>query len=157
MKLSAIKEILPTLSEVSFQLEDGSFVPTHFHVTEVGQVNKNYIDCGGKIRHDKTVSFQLWHANDVDHRLFPEKLLNIIVLSEIKLGIEDAEVEVEFQQQTIGKFDLDFNVQHFLLKNKNTACLAEDACGIPTEKPKIKFIELNQHSNNSCSPGSGCC
>lgn len=157
MKLSAIKEILPTLSEVSFQLEDGSFVPTHFHVTEVGQVNKNYIDCGGTIRHDKTVSFQLWHSLDVDHRLYPDKLLNIIALSEKQLGIEDAEVEVEFQQQTIGKFDLDFNGKHFILKNKQTACLAEDACGIPTEKPKIKFIELNQHSNNSCSPGSGCC
>jgi len=47
MKLSQIKEILPNLENVAFQLEDGTFVPEHFHVTEVGQIAKNFIDCGG--------------------------------------------------------------------------------------------------------------
>ena len=35
MKLSEIKNILPTLENVEFQLENGRFVPEHFHVTEV--------------------------------------------------------------------------------------------------------------------------
>lgn len=43
MKLSEIKEILPTLENVEFQLENGTFVPEHFHVTEVGQINKNLL------------------------------------------------------------------------------------------------------------------
>ncbi len=43
MKLSKIKEILPTLEHVEFQLENGTFVPEHFHVTEVGQINKIFI------------------------------------------------------------------------------------------------------------------
>ena len=43
MKLSKIKEILPTLENVEFQLENGTFVPEHFHVTEVGQINKNLL------------------------------------------------------------------------------------------------------------------
>jgi hypothetical protein len=30
MKLSNIKEILPTLDNVEFQLENGTFVPEHF-------------------------------------------------------------------------------------------------------------------------------
>ena len=46
MKLSKIKEILPLLENVEFQLENGNFVPEHFHVTEVGQITKNFIDCG---------------------------------------------------------------------------------------------------------------
>ena len=50
MTLEQIKEILPTLENVEFQLEDGTFVPEHFHVTEVGQINKKFIDCGGTIR-----------------------------------------------------------------------------------------------------------
>lgn len=94
MKLSEIKEILPTLENVEFQLENGTFVPEHFHVTEVGIITKNFIDCGGVIRDEKVVNFQLWDANDFNHRLKPNKLLHIITLSEDKLGIEDSEIEV---------------------------------------------------------------
>lgn len=154
MKLSEIKEILPTLQNVEFQLENGTFVPEHFHVTEVGVVTKRFIDCGGTIRNEQVVNFQLWDANDFEHRLKPNKLLNIIKLSEEKLGIEDAEIEVEYQGETIGKFDLDFKTNHFVLKNKQTACLAQDACGIPAEKQKLKLSELN---NSCCTPNSGCC
>jgi hypothetical protein len=156
MNLKQIKDILPTLDNIIFQLEDGSFVPEHFHVTEVGQITKNFIDCGGVIRNEKVVNFQLWNADDYEHRLKPGKLLNIIQLSEDKLGIEDAEIEVEYQSTTIGKYDLDFNGQHFVLKNKQTACLAQDACGIPTQKTKIELRTLG-NNNSCCTPGGGCC
>jgi len=154
MKLSNIKEILPTLDNVEFQLENGTFVPEHFHVTEIGVITKHFIDCGGTIRNEKVVNFQLWNANDFEHRLKPTKLLNIIKLSEEKLDIEDAEIEVEYQSETVGKYDLNFNGKHFVLKNKQTACLASDACGIPAEKQKVKLSELN---NACCTPNSGCC
>lgn len=154
MKLSNIKEILPALENVEFQLQDGTFVPEHFHVTEVGQITKNFIDCGGVIRTEKVVNFQLWNADDFEHRLKPAKLLNIIKLSEEKLDIEDAEIEVEYQSETIGKYDLDFNGNHFILKNKQTACLAQDACSIPAEKQKVKLADLD---NACCTPNSGCC
>ncbi|WP_149207309.1 DUF6428 family protein [Flavobacterium johnsoniae] len=157
MKLSEIKEILPTLDNVEFQLENGTFVPEHFHVTEVGQITKKFIDCGGVIRTEKVINFQLWNANDFEHRLKPTKLLNIIKLSEEKLGMQDAEIEVEYQSNTIGKYDLEFNGKIFLLNNKNTACLAEDACGIPSEKLKKNLIELNVNQTNTCTPGGGCC
>jgi len=73
MKLSEIKEILPTLENVEFQLEDATFVPEHFHVTEVGEITKKFIDCGGVIRNEKVVNFQLWNADDYEHRLKPGK------------------------------------------------------------------------------------
>jgi hypothetical protein len=156
MKLSEIKSILPTLENVAFQTPDGSFVPEHFHVTEVGSIQKHFIDCGGTIRKEQVVNFQLWNANDVEHRLKPAKLLNIIKLSEDKLGIEDNEIEVEYQGETIGKYDLAFNGTHFQLLPKTTACLASDSCGIPAEKMKVQLTELSG-SANSCAPGSGCC
>lgn len=157
MKLSEIKEILPTLENVEFQLENGAFVPEHFHVTEVGQIIKNFIDCGGVIRSEKVVNFQLWNADDFEHRLKPTKLSSIIKLSEEKLGIEDAEIEVEYQSDTIGKYDLDFNRNTFVLKNKTTACLAQDACGIPSEKQNKNLSELSTNQSNCCTPNSGCC
>ncbi|VTP94383.1 Uncharacterised protein [Sphingobacterium daejeonense] len=115
---------------------------------------KHFIDCGGTIRNEKVVNFQLWNANDFEHRLKPTKLLNIIKLSEEKLDIQDAEIEVEYQSETIGKYNLDFNGNHFVLKNKQTACLASDACGIPAEKQKVELSELN---SACCSPNSDCC
>lgn len=157
MKLSEVKQILPTLENVEFQLENGAFVPEHFHVTEVGMINKNFIDCGGVIRSEKVVNFQLWNADDFEHRLKPNKLLNIIKLSEDKLGIEDFDIEVEYQSDTIGKYDLEFNGKTFILKSKTTACLAQDACGIPTEKETKNLSELNVNNGNSCTPGGGCC
>lgn len=155
MKLSEVKQILPTLENVEFQFENGTFVPEHFHVTEVGMINKNFIDCGGVIRNEKVVNFQLWNADDLEHRLKPGKLLNIIKLSEEKLGIVDNEIEVEYQSETIGKYDLEFNGKTFVLRNKMTACLAPDACGIPSEKVKRNLSELKPVSK--CAPNSGCC
>lgn len=164
MKLSQVKALLPTLNQVAFRLENGQFVPDHFHVTEVGMITKHFIDCGGTIRNEKAVNFQLWSANDFDHQLKPAKLLKIIELSEDKLGIEDAEVEVEFQSETIGKYGLGFDGTHFVLQNKKTACLASDHCGIPQngaaftlEKPKVRLSELTNPSSACCTPGGGCC
>lgn len=157
MKLSEVKQLLPTLENVEFQLENGTFVPEHFHVTEVGMITKNFIDCGGVIRLEKVVNFQLWNADDFEHRLKPNKFLHIIQLFEEKLVIEDCDIEVEYQSETIGKYDLDFNGKAFVLKNKTTACLAQDACGIPSEKQKKNLAELNVNQANSCAPNSGCC
>jgi len=157
MKLSEIKNILNTVESVNFQLPDGNFVPEYFHVTEVGLITKNFIDCGGVVRKEIVVNFQLWNANDFEHRLKPQKLIHIIELSEKVLGIEDFEIEVEYQNQTIGKYDLGFNGKNFELLNKTTACLAQDQCGIPSEKPKLKLTQLNADNANSCTPGGGCC
>jgi hypothetical protein len=123
MKLSQVKNILKSIESVNFILPDGTSVPEHFHVTEVGLITKNFIDCGGTVRKETVVNFQLWDANDFEHRLKPQKLRNIIELSEEVLGIGDFEIEVEYQEQTIGKYDLDFNGKDFVLVNKQTNCL----------------------------------
>ena len=155
MKLSEIKNILATAEEVNFQLQNETIVAAHFHVTEVGVVTKHFIDCGGTVRDEKVANFQLWDANDFDHRLKPQKLLGIIGLSEKVLGMEDLDVEVEYQAETIGKFGLEYNGKNFVLVSKQTACLASDSCGIPAEKLKINLAEVT--SQKTCKPGGGCC
>ena len=156
MKLSQIKEILATVEAVNFKLPNGTSVPEHFHVTEVGLITKNFIDCGGTVRNETVVNFQLWNANDFEHRLKPQKLMNIIQLSEKVLGIQDYEIEVEYQDTTIGKYDLDFNGSDFVLVNKQTACLAQDQCGIPQENPKVRLSDMNNETS-CCTPNGGCC
>lgn len=155
MTLSEFNNHLAGLKEIGFQLPNGSFVPPYFHVTEVGKVSKHFIDCGGTIRKENVVSFQLWSSTDYDHRLNPEKLQSIVGLAQNTLEIGDLSIEVEYQGQTIEKFGLEYNGSHFLLTQKMTDCLAKDNCGIPIEKPKKILSSLQ--SNNGCTQGSGCC
>jgi len=155
MKLSEIKKHLAITDAVNFKLPTGENVPEHFHITEVGLISKHFIDCGGTERFEKVANFQLWNANDLEHRLQPQKLLTIIALSEKILGIEDLEIEVEYQSDTIGKYGLHFTGKDFILVPKQTACLAQDNCGIPP-KQKIQLAEL-QKLGTCCVPGGGCC
>jgi hypothetical protein len=148
MILSELKKLLPKLDNVEFELENGTTVPAHFHVTEVGMNTKTYIDCGGRIRIEKVVSFQLWSADDVDHRLKSTNLLDIIHLSERKLKVEDLEIEVEYQGTTINKYGLNIRDNIFILINKHTDCLAKDKCGIP---------DFKETQNTACTSGSSCC
>ena len=156
MKLSEIKAAIDELEEIRFILPTGAIVPAHFHVTEVGLVNKHFIDCGGVVRKESVINFQLWTSTDYDHRLSTEKLRSIIALSEKTLGLEDLEIEVEYQGETIGKYGLDFMNNTFLLTSKQTDCLAKDNCGIPAEKVKVNLSQVGA-SSNACAPGSGCC
>lgn len=152
MKISGIKSHLKNLANIAFQLPSGELIPRHFHVTEIGKIRKDFIDCGGKKRNETIASFQLWEANDYDHRLHPEKLISIIELSQKELALGDLEIEVEYQgDETTGKYDLDFDGENFLLRSKFTTCLAKESCRIE-EKPKRNLREIN-----SCAPGSGCC
>lgn len=148
MTIEEIKNHLSNLKTIAFQLPYGNLVPNHFHVTEVGKVTKHFIDCGGTPRNEVVANFQLWEANDYGHRLHPEKLINIIELSDKLLNLGNLEIEVEYQRETLGKYGLDFNGTNFLLTAKNTACLAQDSCGIPQEKSK---------QSACCRPSSGCC
>lgn len=156
MKLSELKTILKEVKSVEFQLPNGEVVPNHFHVTEVGQINKRFIDCGGTLRNETVINFQLWTASDYDHRLSADKLRSIIELSEDKLSLSDNEIEVEYQGETIGKYGLEFDGSIFQLTSTQTDCLAQDKCGIPQQKPRIRLSTL-QANENSCTPGSGCC
>lgn len=164
MKLSEVKTVLSKLETIAFQLPNGELIPNHFHVTEVGKITKNFIDCGGTVRNEEVINFQLWNADDYDHRLHPEKLLNIIELSEKVLELKDQEIEVEYQGQTIEKFALEFDGKNFLLVNKATDCLAPEKCIVSEEKQsaavqlqRSEMVNIGNDEGGSCTPGGGCC
>lgn len=157
MKLSQFKQYLDTVSQLNFVQPNGNFVPGHFHITEVGLTTKHFIDCGGTERTEKSISFQVWTANDFDHRLEPQKLKKIIAIAQPLFGNEDFEIEIEYQSETISRFGLDFDGNNFLLTTKQTDCLAKDHCGIPPEKQKVKLSDLQTSQTTCCTPGGGCC
>lgn len=159
MKLSQLQHALHTMDEVHFTLPNGTFIPPHYHLTEIGLSTKTFIDCGGKRHDNKKVVLQLWTSTDVDHRLVAAKFSNIINTSLPLFDGEDLDVEVEYQTDTIGKFSLDFDGDHFKLVAIKTDCLATELCGIDTIKTKANksLAELGTTMGNTCTPGGGCC
>ena len=153
MRLSNFINALDKLEVLKFQLPNGEFVPAHFHITEVGNINRNYIDCGGILRQEKKISLQLWVAFDTEHRLKPDNLLKILQLAEKQLGFSNIEIEVEYQQDTVGRYELAFDGVIFQLINTQTACLAPDQCGIPKEKARVRVTA----NGLNCNPETGCC
>lgn len=163
MKLSEFKQNLTFTNEIHFILPTGHFIPKHFHITEAGLVTKNFVDCGGTIRADKSVTFQLWVSKDYDHRLEADKILKIISLFEQKFTKEDLEIQIEYQTDTIALYGLDFQDGLFLLTSKHTDCLAKDNCGVSCESDELELAEQKFSSiktkgaSSCCSPGGGCC
>ena len=65
---------------------------------------------------------------------------------------EDLEIEVEYLgEETIGKYNLDFDGVNFPLTSKVTACLAIDACGISVEKPLVDIPEIQSSGSDPTS------
>lgn len=137
MTVKLLLESLKANSESSlrFVLPSGEFIPDHFHVTEVGRVEKSFIDCGGTRRKAVSCLLQAWTANDVDHRLVAGKLAKILKLAESVLGAVDLPVEVEYGAEVAAQYHLsDVEVTpselRLVLVGKQTDCLARDQCGV---------------------------
>ncbi len=151
MTLQEFYSQLDHTQELSFALPNGSLVPAHFHITEVGQLDRFFLDCGGVMRKESVVNLQMYTAEDYDHRLTVPKLVGILAASALQLQLRrDAELRVEYQGATIEVYGLSHDGHQFILTALQTDCLAKDKCGIPEKKSK-------QTIQPACTPGSGCC
>lgn len=135
--------------KLRFVLPDESTIPAHFHITEVGHVRKDFIDCGGTLRSTSSCVLQAWVApNDEDHSLEAGKLARILGLAGKVLPDMELSVEVEFEKPYISQFPImsaeaTADAVVFHLTTKHTDCLAKEKCGV--------------ENDSCCSPESGCC
>ncbi len=137
MNVQELNQVLQANGDASlrFVLPSGETVPSHFHITEVGRIDKHFIDCGGTRRSSTACALQIWTANDLEHRLTAGKLASIIQLAEPILKSHDLPVEVEYGQEIAVPYSLS-GVEitpaevRFLLAGKQTDCLAKDQCGV---------------------------
>jgi hypothetical protein len=135
-----VKEFRAALREhpgekMHWMLPDRSFIPAHYHITEVGRVQKDFVDCGGTVRSTVSCVLQVWVARDVEHRLETTKLAGIMDVAAPLLQSEDLPVEVEYEQGVISQYPVG-GVEAtpsgllFYLGTKHTACLAPDKCKV---------------------------
>ena len=155
MKLHELKSLLQTERGKHFrlQLPDGSPVPVSFHVTEVGRVQKTFIDCGGTLRESTTCQLQVWVGGDIDHRIEAGKAASILEKASSFLPDDTLPVEIEYEDKVISQYTI---VGHetressviLRLAHKHTDCLAPELCKVPVVKAGPAA---------SCCGPSGCC
>ena len=125
-------------AKMHWMLPDKSFIPDHYHITEVGRLQKDFIDCGGTIRSLASCLLQIWVADDTDHRLLTTTLAKIMEVAGAVLQSDELPVEVEYEEGTISQYPV-AGVEVtpagllFYLGTKHTACLAPEKCGVDGE------------------------
>jgi hypothetical protein len=107
-----------------------------FHVTEVGRVQKDFIDCGGTTREAVTCQLQVWVGEDFNHRIETEKASKILEKAKSLLPDDSVPVEIEYEDEVISQYkieghEIDGDAVVLKLASKHTDCLAKELCGIP--------------------------
>lgn len=149
MNVSSLLGILSSHPQhgLAFILPDGGRIPLHAHITEVGRVDKSFLDCGGTLRKQSVCRLQSWVADDLEHRLLAGKLAAIIQRASAVLEISDLEVDLEYEDGFVSQFPFEDAAvlgDHivFRLASRHTDCLAKDVC-LPQAQ--------------GCNATSGCC
>lgn len=166
---------------LQFQYANGKWVDVSYHITEIKQAPITSVDCGGKMNSWTEVILQLWEPSSGknDHAMEVGKALSIMQGVEKSFTLNPlAIVKIEF-----GNAQFDTRQMYpgaFIIKDDNliidlspnfTQCKAigrgercgtttaeEVGCTPPAEKvaPKIQLVNLAS-TDQSCTPGSGCC
>jgi hypothetical protein len=146
MLIEQVAQLLTTHRDARLQmvLPSGEFLPAHFHITEVGRVQKTFVDCGGTRRESVSCLWQAWSAHDLDHRLNAGKLAKILKMAAGVLESDKLPIEVEYGADVAAHYfvstvEVTPKGLLFVLAAKQTDCLAPDKCGV------------------GCDNKSGCC
>ena len=133
MKLSHLRAVLEQHPNTlpRFVLPDGDSIPPHAHVTEVGHVVKNFIDCGGVTGHSETVVLQTHVGQDTDHRLRSDRFAKILQLGGRILPHDQLDVEVEYDCCVVAQYPIleakaAGNHLDITLGKRRTQCLAHE-------------------------------
>ncbi len=151
MKLFHLRAILEKHPDTfpRFVLPNGDCIPPHAHVTEVGHVAKNYIDCGGETGRSETVLLQTHVGPDTEHRLRSDRFAKILELGTRVLPHDQLEVMVEYDCCVVAQYpvsEVNPAGQHLdvVLSKRHTQCLARER-------------RRSEASDSGCGSTAACC
>lgn len=160
MNLSELKSLLIRHGDHHFRiaLPDGNAVPVSFHVTEVGRLQKTFLDCGGTLRESTICQLQIWVGQDYDHRIETGKMASILDKAKSILPDDSVPVEIEYEDRVISQYTIsghEILADAVVLKlaHKHTECLAPELCGLPSVD---RLPAIGGTKSPCCGPG-GCC
>jgi hypothetical protein len=124
--LAANPELFPR-----FVLPDGDYIPAHAHVTEIGHVVRNFIDCGGLTGKEEKAVLQTHVGNDTDHRLRSDRFAKILRLGNRVIPSADLNVDVEYDCCVVAQYPIaearpDGDHLNLILRRGRTQCRARE-------------------------------
>jgi Family of unknown function (DUF6428) len=122
-----------------FVLPDGDYIPAHAHVTEVGHVLKNFIDCGGLTGKEEKVLLQTHVGDDTEHRLRSDRFAKILQLGTRVVTSADLDVEVEYDCCVVAQYPIhearpEGGHLDLILQRRRTQCRARERREVKTGK-----------------------
>jgi hypothetical protein len=164
MTLRELKSLFRNEQDKHFRLRlpDGSPVPGSFHITEVGRVQKTFIDCGGVLRESVVCQLQVWVGPDEDHRIEARKAAAILDKAKAFLPDESVPVEIEYEDRVISQYtisggDVLEDAVILTLEHKHTACLAAERCGVAPGPEEISLMKPAAALKVQLCCAPGCC
>jgi hypothetical protein len=89
-----------------FVLPDGDCIPAHAHVTEIGHVVRNFIDCGGMVGKEEKIVLQTHVGDDKEHRLRSDRFSRILQLGDRVIPSVDLPVDVEYDCCVVAQYPI---------------------------------------------------
>ena len=142
--LEANPELFPR-----FVLPDGDYIPPHAHVTEVGHVVRNFIDCGGLTGKEEKVVLQTHVGNDTDHRLRSDRFARILELGNRVIPSADLDVDVEYDCCVVAQYPIanakpDGEHLNLILQRGRTKC-------------RMRERRQSETAATCCATSAACC
>jgi hypothetical protein len=114
-----------------FVLPNGDCIPAHAHVTEVGHVVRNFIDCGGLTGKEEKIVLQTHVGSDTDHRLRSDRFARILQLGNRVIPSADLDVDVEYDCCVVAQYPIaeaapDDDHLNLILRRSRTQCRARE-------------------------------
>lgn len=116
---------------VRIVLPNGHYVPAHAHVTEVGHVVRDFIDCGGLIGKEEKIVLQTHVGSDTDHRLRSDRFAKILRLADQVIPSPRLDVDVEYDCCVVAQYPIaeakpDGEHLNLILDRGRTQCRAKE-------------------------------
>jgi hypothetical protein len=114
-----------------FVLPDGDYIPAQGHVTEVGHLVRNFIDCGGLTGKEEKVVLQTHVGKDTDHRLRTDRFAKILRLGDRVIPSAELDVAVEYDCCVIAQYPIaeaapEGDHLNLILQRGRTQCRARE-------------------------------
>jgi Family of unknown function (DUF6428) len=132
-----------------FVLPDGDYIPAHAHVTEVGHLVRNFIDCGGLSGKEEKVVLQMHVGDDSDHRLRSDRFAKILRLGKRVIRTADLDVDVEYDCCVVAQYPIvnvkpDSEHLNLILQRGRTQC-------------RVHERRQNETAATCCATSAACC